>query len=56
MLKMKSTKLNQAAKEYAKYQLGVDQFKNNKDAVKAISEDFKAGVSWAKKNYQLTKQ
>lgn len=49
---MDAKTINEAAKAHAKDQLGEDQFKKNKDAVKAISEDFKAGVEWAKKELQ----
>jgi len=38
-----------AAEEHCIETLGEKQFLNNKDAVKSISEDFLAGVSWAKK-------
>lgn len=47
---MKLKTINEAAKVYAKDQLGENQFKNNKDAVKGISDDFKAGVKWALKS------
>lgn len=49
---MDAKKVKEAANDYAKNQLGEDQFKKNKDAVKAISEDFKAGVEWAKKELE----
>lgn len=41
------SKINQAAKDHALSVLGEEQFKKNKEAVKSISEDFKAGVQWA---------
>jgi hypothetical protein len=47
--KMDAKTINEAAKSYAKEQLGEDQFKKNKDAVKSICEDFKAGAEFAKK-------
>lgn len=47
---MDTRKINEAAKEHAKKVLGEDQFKKNKSAVKAISEDFKAGVKWLQSN------
>jgi len=37
---------NEAAKSHALKQLGQEQFDKNKDAAKAISEDFKDGVSF----------
>ncbi len=44
--------INEAAKAHSRNQLGEEQFKANKDAVKAISEDFKAGVKWANEQKQ----
>lgn len=41
--------LDEAAKAHAKEQLGEEQFAKNKDAVRAITEDFKAGAEWMKK-------
>ena len=41
--------INAAAKEYALDQLGKEQLDNNKLAVRAISDDFKGGVTWCKK-------
>lgn len=40
-------KIAEAAIEYAKKELGIEQFKNNPDAVQAISETFKDGAEWA---------
>jgi len=42
---MKSKK--QQSLEYAKTQLGTEQFANNKDAVKAIRQDFESGFDAA---------
>lgn len=39
--------IDDAAKVHALEQLGKEQFKSNKDAVKAITEDFKAGFNKA---------
>lgn len=40
-----ATELKAAAKEHAKAQLG-EQFAKNKDAARAIQEDFTAGAEW----------
>jgi hypothetical protein len=42
---MKARELNKAAQAYAKAQLGEAQFKRNKTAVRAISDDYKAGFN-----------
>ncbi|WP_208173123.1 hypothetical protein [Hymenobacter negativus] len=42
---MKARELNKAAQVYAKAQLGEAQFKRNKTAVRAISDDYKAGLN-----------
>lgn len=39
-------KIAEAANAHAKEQLDSDQYKTNKTAVKAISDDFVAGVKW----------
>lgn len=52
---MKIKTLNEAAKAHALEQLGEVQFKNNKDAVKAITDDFKAGVKWLSKHQKQNK-
>ncbi|WP_143960252.1 hypothetical protein [Litoribacter populi] len=41
-----------ASKAHAKKQLGEDQLKN-KAAVKAISEDFEAGVKWVEEEFTI---
>jgi hypothetical protein len=46
---MDKKQLKNFAIAYAKEQLGEDQFKSNKNAVKAISEDFIAGFEKAEK-------
>lgn len=43
---MTTKQINEAAKQHAKTTLSEPAFKTNKDAVKAISDDFKAGVKW----------
>ena len=45
---MNKETIKKAAKEHSKKQLGEEQFSKNKIAVKVISEDFIAGVEWAK--------
>ncbi len=47
---MTTKQIDEAAKQYAKEMLGQEQFVSNKDAVKAITNDFKAGVKWYQKN------
>ena len=44
---MKTKLINAAAHAHAKSELGDQQFRLNKDAVKCISDDFKAGAKWA---------
>ncbi|MGI4873202.1 MAG: hypothetical protein ACRYFX_18735 [Janthinobacterium lividum] len=44
---MKAKEINEAAKQHAKQVLGEEQFATNKDAVKSITSDFKAGAKWA---------
>lgn len=44
--KLSKKQINEAAKQYAKNVLGEEQFSKNKDAVKAISTDFKEAVNW----------
>lgn len=46
---MTDQQINEAANAYAKEQLGEEQYAGNKDAVLAITEDFKAGISWLTK-------
>lgn len=46
--------INAGAKAYALGQLGKEQFDNNKTAVRAISDDFKAGIKWCRN--QLKKE
>jgi hypothetical protein len=41
-----------AAKAYTMDMLDEEEFKENKDAVKAISDDFKAGADWAIKQFK----
>jgi len=48
MKKITQKEINDAAKEHAKDVLG-SQFKTNPEEVKSISEDFKAGIKWFKK-------
>lgn len=38
--------IKKAAKEYAKKVLGIEQYKNNKDAVKSIIQDFISGANY----------
>lgn len=52
---MKNKTINEAAKAYALEQLGEVQYKNNKDAVRAITDDFKAGVKWLEKHQKQIK-
>lgn len=44
---MLEDELAQAAIDYAKEELGEEQFKNNPDAVQAISQTFVDGARWA---------
>ncbi|TVT43096.1 hypothetical protein FNT36_03115 [Hymenobacter setariae] len=44
---MEAKEIKKLAKEHAKQQLGDEQFKSNKDAARAIAEDFEAGFTAA---------
>jgi hypothetical protein len=46
-MKLPVKQVNEAAKAHAKLQLGEAQFSTNKNAARAIGDDFKAGVRWA---------
>lgn len=48
---MDKKQLKKVAENYVKEQLGEEQFANNKDAKKAIYEDFMAGFKAAKEFY-----
>lgn len=51
MLRFNRKELNEAAKRFALEVLGEEQYKSNKDAVREISENFKAGASWAREEF-----
>lgn len=44
---MTQKEIDKAAKDFAKEELGEEQYKENKDAAEAIADIFKEGVKWA---------
>lgn len=51
---MNKKRIDIAANQHALEQLGDEQFTNNREAAKAVTSDFKAGISWALKHQGKT--